>query len=897
MLSKKLSKKHRVLILARGKMNADETVFWDRVNSVMLERGSECILLVHHEPETDCAFQWKLIPNMLSQVKLPELDSSWMNSRASDLPHLRDKQLLELESLWRSQPTSLLKCREKELALFCVKDLLREIMSEVKPSLVVIWNGRHAIEEALADIARAVGCNLAWLERGPFPGTLQLDDKGILADSSVAKIDSWEWHNADEQKRWLETFEMLRETYNNGATSWWAQPDSQGGDTIRQKLGIADDKRIVVFFGQVDKDSQNLFFAPRFEDNLSAWKWLSDALKEEKDLFVVGKHHPKSRCKAAEYQSVVSDIENASWVEDISVNDAMEIADLVVAVNSSTLYEGLMRNIPALALGNSLLSNKSIAYNVKDIETPLADILKAITANDLKPRLERFRDFGAYLLANHLVTMRPEQETLRLNSQKVFAERLVARINKNADYSDLPKFVKLKDPILGETPFRQVVPPMTFNPVSTAKESAGPVVVFSTFDPFWQMSMGSHVRNSGFIKYLLSQPIRLHLLYTGVISSDDIENLRKTYPNLYLHATNTVLPGFSREKQNKLLLSQKIAKYADRIFGPLWRGINFCAQRPPFDRIFDNRGMGLVYRKELRPRQLECSETLSKVKALLETIAPDFVIPHGLRQAFLHKLSQQKYLRETKWIMDTVDIQSARSKSLHKYGVANGISISKNEECDILRDYDAILAISDREKNDLQKMLPNKLVLTAKHAAQINNIAEPETENIIVGIISTSSHKNIEALSWFLENVWIDLKKQLPSVEMYVFGSACKAMRKHIPKGVTLKGTIDDVSAAFPQFHIAINPIRSGAGLQIKSVESMSYGRPLVTTDLGGEGLMSSDGKGALIAETPDEWRQHLIKLISEPSFRQKKSQECIDIIKQNFSADAAFHEVVDFMA
>lgn len=887
----------RVLILARGRMNAEDVTFWNGVYSSLLEHGSECILLVHREPETNCSFQWKLVPNMLSQIKLPELDSLWMNSRANDIPNLRDKQLLALETLWRSEPNLLLKYREKELALFCVKDLLREIMGDIKPSLVVIWNGRHAIEEDLADIARAVGCPLAWLERGPFPGTLQLDDKGILAASSVAKIDNWSWHNPEGQQQWLETFEKLLETYNKGATSWWAQPDSQGGETIRKKLGIADDKRIVVFFGQVDKDSQNLFFAPRFEDNLSAWKWLSDALKDEKDIFVVGKHHPKSSCKPATYSAAVADIENSQWVEDISVADAMEIADLVVAVNSSTLYEGLMRNIPALALGNSLLSNKSIAYSINDFNAPLSDIQNAVNANDLKLRLERFRDFGAYLLTNHLATMRPEQESLGLNAQKVFAERLVSRIEKNTDYASLPKFVKLNGSILGDVPSVQDIPPMSFKPVNKAKETAGPIVVFSTFTPFWQLSMGSHVRNAGFIKYLLSQPIRLHLLYTGAINSDDIEHFRKAYPNIYLHVTNTVLPGFSRGKQNKLLPSQKIAKYADRLFGSLWRRINYYALRPPFDRIFDNRGMGLVYRKELRPHQLECSETLSRVKILLETIAPDFVILHGLRQAFLHKHSRQESLRQTKWIMDTVDIQSARAKSLHKCGIANGISISKQEECKILRDYDAILAISESEKNDLQKMLPHKLTLAAKHAAQTNNIAEPETENIIVGLVSTSSHKNIEALRWFLENVWMDLKKQLSNVEMFVFGSACKAIGKNIPEGVTLKGIIDDVSSAFNQFHVAINPIRSGAGLQIKSVESMSYGRPLVTTDLGGEGLVSSDGKGALIAETPEEWIQHLIKLISEPSFRQTKSQECIDIIKQNFSQDAAFHEVVDFMA
>jgi glycosyltransferase involved in cell wall biosynthesis len=882
-----ITKKERILILARGEMNAVDVAFWEGVHNKLIGCDSDIMLLVHHKPQTPCSFRWKIIPNLLSEITLPDINSNWMQNRGSKVTNEREQELLKLEAAWRGQPQTTQRQRELELALFCAEDIMSEIVSNFQPNLVIIWNGLHAIEQILADIAKKHNCPLAWLERGPFPGTLQLDNQGILAASSPAKDNSWSWNPKKDQKHWIAIFNNLIKDYTNGASSWWPQPETIGIEATRAKLGINGSKQVVVFFGQVDEDSQNLFFAPNFSDNLAAWSWLTQELAAYDNLMVIGKHHPKSSRSANDYQQVTSDISNAKWVDDISVHDLMQVADLVAAVNSSTVFEALMSGLPAITLGNSLLSGKSIAYEIAPDNNCSNRLKQALQHSDIDQRLERFHDFGAYMLAKHLVTMQPEQEKFGINGRKTFAKRICALIEKETDYSQPPGYIPYEP---GTKAAPHSLPPASFAPIH--ENNATKTVIFATFIPFWNESTGAEVRDSAFIRYLSQQPIDLHILFTGIVSSQDIKQFHANCPTVRLHATNTILPGLPGGKQ---IQSPRHAPSAKKLRpGIVQRGATAIAMHPPLDRLFDRRGMGLVYKSELRPIEMHCPETLRRSHQLLGKLNPAYFILQGLRHAFLHQLKDD--FSHAQWIIDTIDIQHIRSKSMHKSGIANGVSITANEERRTLSEFNAVLAICNKEKQKLIKMLPGKTVLSATHAVITNPLPEPDSTTIRIGIVSTWSLKNIKALRWFIKNVWVDIHAGHNNTEFYIFGTACRTIGQDLPDGIVLKGEVENVSSAFPQFHIAINPIRSGAGLQIKSVEAISYGRPLVTTRLGAQDLIRPDGNGVLIANSASEWQAHLSKLITNRDFRLATAAECTKTAQQNFSNQAAFHEVIDFI-
>ena len=67
---------------------------------------------------------------------------------------------------------------------------------------------------------------------------------------------------------------------------------------------------------------------------------------------------------------------------------------------------------------------------------------------------------------------------------------------------------------------------------------------------------------------------------------------------------------------------------------------------------------------------------------------------------------------------------------------------------------------------------------------------------------------------------------------------------------------------------ISIVPLRLGAGVKIKVLESLAAGLPVLTTDVGAEGIMVENRRDILIENNPKEFAESLNKLIVDKEKR-----------------------------
>jgi glycosyltransferase involved in cell wall biosynthesis len=122
----------------------------------------------------------------------------------------------------------------------------------------------------------------------------------------------------------------------------------------------------------------------------------------------------------------------------------------------------------------------------------------------------------------------------------------------------------------------------------------------------------------------------------------------------------------------------------------------------------------------------------------------------------------------------------------------------------------------------------------------------PATKVLFLG--SLSYLPNVEGLFWFLDEV----KPRLPkTVELVVAGSTpteeVKA-RLH-QEGVTLHDTPLDLGPIYEAASLLIVPLLSGSGTRGKILEALMYGRPVLTTSKGVEGLELGPEHGILRAD------------------------------------------------
>ena len=125
---------------------------------------------------------------------------------------------------------------------------------------------------------------------------------------------------------------------------------------------------------------------------------------------------------------------------------------------------------------------------------------------------------------------------------------------------------------------------------------------------------------------------------------------------------------------------------------------------------------------------------------------------------------------------------------------------------------------------------------------------------------------NVEALDWFIKNVWNLVLAARPLAQLILIGSDAPPKHSLSPewKNVELVGFVDDVRDPLSKYAVFICPILSGSGVRVKLLEGFAAGIPTVSTLIGAEGLTLEDGAICGLADTPQAFAQWVVRLLED---------------------------------
>ena len=114
------------------------------------------------------------------------------------------------------------------------------------------------------------------------------------------------------------------------------------------------------------------------------------------------------------------------------------------------------------------------------------------------------------------------------------------------------------------------------------------------------------------------------------------------------------------------------------------------------------------------------------------------------------------------------------------------------------------------------------------------------------------------------------LKKKGVDYNFQIAGTICK----HIPDSDDYEklGIVDDVGETYRNARVVINPVRHGTGLNIKTIEALSYTKPLVSHSIGVRGLRS-DLPIAKVTDDDEAFADAIIELLES----DEKAKELCD--------------------
>jgi glycosyltransferase involved in cell wall biosynthesis len=165
----------------------------------------------------------------------------------------------------------------------------------------------------------------------------------------------------------------------------------------------------------------------------------------------------------------------------------------------------------------------------------------------------------------------------------------------------------------------------------------------------------------------------------------------------------------------------------------------------------------------------------------------------------------------------------------------------------------------------------------------------PKREQLGDGLIFVGGFKhspNVDGILWFINEIFPLVLKEIPEMKLTIIGS-------DIPLDITLASfkysqnivipdhfvTDPELAEYYKNARICIVPLRYGAGVKGKVVEAMYYGVPIISTNIGWQGMPIVSGN-----DDPEHFAGSIINVYNNPdslSFLTKSFQE---YIVNNFS-------------
>jgi glycosyltransferase involved in cell wall biosynthesis len=264
---------------------------------------------------------------------------------------------------------------------------------------------------------------------------------------------------------------------------------------------------------------------------------------------------------------------------------------------------------------------------------------------------------------------------------------------------------------------------------------------------------------------------------------------------------------------------------------------------------------------------------------------------------YLHLSFYTQFLEEgTRVVLDTHDILHQRFLSFQEHDHESGTEqISRELEFEFFGLYDFILVISEPDRDLLRDWFPEDVVLLCPHPSSVfvHPVREPVTT---IGFVASAYVPNVDGIGWFCREVWPAIRAEF-DVRLAVFGNIKSRLGflAGVP-GVELRGYVAGLSEVYAGIDIAINPVRFGAGLKIKTVEALANGIPLVTTTHGARGLEPAMGKALLVAETAEETVAAIRRLMGDAALRREMGDCGRRFIGERYSPEECFGPLLQLM-
>lgn len=207
-----------------------------------------------------------------------------------------------------------------------------------------------------------------------------------------------------------------------------------------------------------------------------------------------------------------------------------------------------------------------------------------------------------------------------------------------------------------------------------------------------------------------------------------------------------------------------------------------------------------------------------------------------------------------------------------------------------LRDYDAVITMSEQDRQVLLPYVRAEQVFASPSPipsdVKITEDNPPAFDGRFLFVASEDHAPNVDAFKWLLAEIWPAILQKLPNSKLYVVGKWSEAAKtQSSSQSVIFTGFVPDLAKTL-RGGILLVPLRIGSGIRMKIMVAMALGVPVVSTSVGGEGMLLKDGEHLLVGDSVKEFADAAVRLSKDPALHRRLAEAGRAIVSKNFSPE-----------
>jgi len=147
---------------------------------------------------------------------------------------------------------------------------------------------------------------------------------------------------------------------------------------------------------------------------------------------------------------------------------------------------------------------------------------------------------------------------------------------------------------------------------------------------------------------------------------------------------------------------------------------------------------------------------------------------------------------------------------------------------------------------------------------------------------------NSDAARYFAREVFPLVRKSIPEAEFHVVGWGPPRAVRNLARlpGVIVRANVPEVQPLVAQCALSVAPMRFGAGIQTKIVESLALGVPVVASPEAALPYGMGDHSPILVARTTEAFAEAVIRVLQDGQYRERLARAGRSLAESKYSWD-----------